>query len=125
MRQVHGSLANIARALKAKVAPRGRRDRQEELYVRLGTMDIGSFWKISEREGIPAGQSLIIVGDRRDIQLRAIELGLRGIIVTSSLPVDAEVVERARARGVSVHQQPLRLRAPPPGSCGPPPRSSG
>ena len=46
MRQVHGSLADIARAL-------------EEFYVRLGTMDIRSFWKISEREGIPAAQSII------------------------------------------------------------------
>ncbi len=106
MRQVHGSIANIARALKARVIHEVDAGRQEELYVRLGTMDIGSFWKISERDGIPAGRSLIIVGDRRDIQLRAIELGLRGIIVTSSLPVDAEVVERARARGVSVLSSP-------------------
>jgi manganese-dependent inorganic pyrophosphatase len=69
-------------------------------------MDIRSFWKISEREGIPASESLIIVGDRRDIQLRAIELGLRGIIVTSGLAVDEEVVARARARGVSVISSP-------------------
>ena len=33
--------------------------RLEEFYVRLGTMDIRSFWKISEREGIPAAQSII------------------------------------------------------------------
>jgi manganese-dependent inorganic pyrophosphatase len=106
MRQVHGSLANIARALKATVIHAVDDARHEELYVRLGTMDIGSFWKISERDRIPAAQSLIIVGDRRDIQLRAIELGLRGIIVTSSLPVDDEVVERARARAVSVLSSP-------------------
>jgi len=97
MRQVHASLANIARALKATVIHAVDDARQEELYVRLGTMDIRSFWTISEREGIPAAQSLIIVGDRRDIQLRAIELGLRGIIVTSGLPVGDEVVARARA----------------------------
>jgi manganese-dependent inorganic pyrophosphatase len=106
MRQVHGSLANIARALKATVIHAVDAARNEELYVRLGTMDIRSFWKISERDRIPAAQSLIIVGDRRDVQLRAIELGLRGIIVTSSLPVDDEVVERARARGVSVLGSP-------------------
>ena len=46
------------------------------------------------------------MGDRRDIQLRAIELGLRGIIVTSSLPVDDEVIARARERGVSVISSP-------------------
>ncbi len=102
MRQVHGTLANIARALKAVVVHAVEESRHEELYVRLGTMDIRSFWKISEREGIPAAQSLIIVGDRKDIQLRAIELGLRGIIVTSGLPVDEAVLGKAREKGVSV-----------------------
>jgi manganese-dependent inorganic pyrophosphatase len=106
MRQVHGTLANIARALKATVIHAVDDCRQEELYVRLGTMDIRSFWKISEREGIPAAQSLIIVGDRRDIQLRAIELGLRGIIVTSSLPSTRRSSRRPRPRGVSVISSP-------------------
>jgi manganese-dependent inorganic pyrophosphatase len=106
MRQVHGTLANIARALKARVIHLVDETRPEELYVRLGTMDTQSFWKISEREGIPAASSLIIVGDRRDIQLRAIELGLRGIIVTSSLPVDDEVVAKSRAKGVCVISSP-------------------
>jgi len=99
MRQVHGTLANIARALKAVVIHAVDESRPEELYVRLGTMDFRSFWKISEREGIPAANSLIIVGDRTDIQLRAIELGLRGIIVTSGLPIDDEVVGRGRPPG--------------------------
>jgi manganese-dependent inorganic pyrophosphatase len=106
MRHVRGTLANIARALKATIIHGVEENRHEEFYVRLGTMDIRSFWSISEREGIPASESIIIVGDRRDIQLRAIELGLRGIIVTSGLPVDPEVVERARERGVSVLSSP-------------------
>jgi manganese-dependent inorganic pyrophosphatase len=106
MRQVHGTLANIARALKANVLHAVDDDRPEEFYVRLGTMDFKSFWKISEREGIAAAQSLIIVGDRRDIQLRAIELGLRGIIVTSSLPIEDEVLAQARKKGVSVLSSP-------------------
>jgi manganese-dependent inorganic pyrophosphatase len=106
MRQVHGTLANIARALKATVIHAVDDSRVEEFYVRLGTMDMRSFWKISEAEGIPAAKSLIIVGDRTDIQLRAIELGLRGIIVTSSLPIENEVVAKARERGVCVFSSP-------------------
>jgi manganese-dependent inorganic pyrophosphatase len=69
-------------------------------------MDIRSFWKISEAEGIPAAKALIIVGDRKDIQLRAIELGLRGIIVTSNLPIDPGVVAKARENGVSLFSSP-------------------
>ena len=106
MRQVHGTLGNIARALKATVIHIVDDARPEELYVRLGTMDIRSFWKVSEREGIPAESSLIIVGDRRDIQLRAIELGLRGIIVSGSVPVDDEVLGKAREKGVSIISSP-------------------
>jgi manganese-dependent inorganic pyrophosphatase len=106
MRQVHGSLDDIARALKATVIHMVDGSRPEDFYVRVGTMDLRSFWKISEREGIPASQALMIVGDRRDIQLRAIELGLRGIIVTSGIPIDDEVVAQARARGVSVISSP-------------------
>jgi manganese-dependent inorganic pyrophosphatase len=81
MRQVQGTLANIARALKATVIH-------------------------AERDGIPAANSLIIVGDRRNIQLRAIELGLRGIIVSGSVQVDSDVVERAREKGVSLISSP-------------------
>ena len=106
MRQVHGTLANIARALKAKVIHSVDDFKVEDFYVRLGTMDMRSFWKISEAEGIPAAKSLIIVGDRKDIQLRAIELGLRGIIVTSNLPIEEEVVAKAKERGVSVFSSP-------------------
>jgi len=106
MRLVRGTLANIARALKAKTIHAVDEGRVEDFYLRLGTMDVGTFWKVSEAEGIPAAKSLIIVGDRRDIQLKAIEKGLRGIIVTSSLPIDPEVVKLARDRGVSVFSSP-------------------
>lgn len=102
MRQVNTSLANIVRALRARAVHLAEENVVEELYVRLGTMDIRTFWTISERENIPARQSLIIVGDRRDIQRRAIELGIRGLIITSNLDVDAETVALAKAKGVSL-----------------------
>jgi len=102
MRQVNTSLANITRALHARPLHLVGERRGEELYVRLGTMDIRSFWSISEREKIPAGQSIIIVGDRRDVQKRSIELGIRALVITSNLEVDPEIVELAKAKGVSL-----------------------
>jgi manganese-dependent inorganic pyrophosphatase len=107
MRQVDTSLTHVVRALKGRALHLASAERRERLYVRLGTMDIRSFWKISERENIPAAQSLIIVGDRRDIQLRAIEIGVRAIIITSNLPVDDDVVARARERGTGLIVSPL------------------
>jgi len=106
MRQVDTSLTHVVRALKARALHLANGERRERLYVRLGTMDIRSFWKISERENIPAEQSLIIVGDRRDVQLRAIEIGVRAIVITSNLPVDDDVVARAKERGTGLIVSP-------------------
>ena len=106
MRQVHTSLRRIAHALKACVVHLQGDDTVEDFYVRLGTMDIRSFWSISEREKIPASQSIIIVGDRRDVQRRAIELGIRALVITSGLEIDDETAAMARDRGVSVIVSP-------------------
>jgi manganese-dependent inorganic pyrophosphatase len=106
MRQVNTSLAQIVCALKATALHVVGESRTEELYVRIGAMAVGTFWKISEKENIPAEQSLIIVGDRRDIQERAIKLGVRALVVTGGLPVDPEIVAQAKLRGVSVISSP-------------------
>ncbi len=106
MRQVHTSLAAIARALKGEVVHVVDEDKVEDLFVRLGTMDIRSFWSISIRENIPASQSIIIVGDRRDVQRRAIELGIRALVITSGLGLDDVIAAEARARGVSIIVSP-------------------
>lgn len=102
MRQVHTSLAAIARALKGKPVHLVNEESVEDFYVRLGTMDIRSFWSISERENIPADQSIIIVGDRRDVQRRSIELGIRALVITSGLEIDAETIALAKDRGVAI-----------------------
>ncbi len=106
MRQVKTSLAHITRALRAQPLHLVREHQTEELYVRLGTMDIRTFWSISTREQIPADQSIIIVGDRRDVQQRSIELGIRALVITSSLAVDPEILALAQARGVSLISSP-------------------
>jgi manganese-dependent inorganic pyrophosphatase len=106
MRQVNTSLAHIARALHAKALHVVGEKKIEELFVRLGTMDLSSFWSISVRENIPAGQSIVIVGDRHDIQRRSIELGVRAIIITSNLEPDDDTIDLAKARGVSLIVSP-------------------
>jgi manganese-dependent inorganic pyrophosphatase len=106
MRQVTTSLAHITRALHARALHLVGERKIEELFVRLGTMDIRSFWRISEKENIPAEKSIIIVGDRRDIQHRAIELGIRALVITSNLDPDAETIALAKAKGVSLIVSP-------------------
>ncbi len=102
MRQVHTSLDRIARSLQANILHTVEPSRLEKLHVRIGAMAVGTFWKISEREAIPPSQSIIIVGDRRDVQLRAIEIGIRALIISGDLPVEDDVLALAREREVSV-----------------------
>jgi manganese-dependent inorganic pyrophosphatase len=102
MRRVHARLTDIARALKASVLHLVNEHALEELYVRIGAMDIRSFDRFSDQEHIPAGQSIIIVGDRADIQQRSIQLGVRLLVVTGNLPVDEKILGLARAGGVSL-----------------------
>ncbi|HEY9250440.1 MAG TPA: putative manganese-dependent inorganic diphosphatase [Rariglobus sp.] len=102
MRKVFTSLAHISRSLKARSIHIERADFAEELFVRVGAMDVKSFGKVSSGEGVPMEKTIIIVGDRRDIQLRSIELGVRALVVTGNLPVEEEIVQAARHNGVSL-----------------------
>lgn len=106
MRRVYSSLAHMARALKATSVHLERADQDEEFFVRIGAMDIRSFGRFSEQDGAPASQSIIIVGDRWDIQQKSIQMGVRALVVTGNLPVDEEVVRMARERAVSLIVSP-------------------
>jgi manganese-dependent inorganic pyrophosphatase len=106
MRQVNSSLGHIARALKARVLHSFEPARTESLFIRVGAMDIRSFGKVSSDDNIPAAQSMIIVGDRWDIQQRSIQLGVRALVITGGLPVDDEVVQLSRASHVSILVSP-------------------
>lgn len=106
MRQVHTSLGRIVRSLQAKTLHAVDESRLENLFVRIGAMAVGTFWKISERENLPPSQSIIIVGDRRDVQLRAIEIGIRALIISGGLAVDEDVLTQARGNNVSVFVSP-------------------
>ncbi|KXU35798.1 pyrophosphatase [Cephaloticoccus primus] len=106
MREVYTSLSRIVRSLSATILTATDEDRLEPLHLHIAAMDIGSFWKISEREKLSAAQSITIVGDRRDVQLRAIEIGSRALIISGGRSVDPDVVELAAARQVSIISSP-------------------
>ncbi len=106
MRKVTTSLAHIARALKARVVHLDNADRPQDFFVRIGAMDVRSFGKLSQDEGIPASASIIIVGDRSDIQQRSIEIGVRALIITGNLPVEEAIIELCKSRGISLMVSP-------------------
>lgn len=106
MRKVFTSLKHICRALKAHALHVTHADREEDLFVRVGAMDVRSFGKVSSGEGVPIEKTIIIVGDRSDIQHRSIELGVRALVVTGNLPIEEDIVQSAREKGVSLLVSP-------------------
>jgi len=102
MRHVHTSIQDIVDALKADVLNIHEAEQAEDLFVRIGAMDIKSFGEFSDREGIKPEQSIIVVGDRRDIQEKSLDLGVRLLVITGGLSVDEAIVNRARKEKVSL-----------------------
>ena len=106
MRRVKTCVQSIIDSLNAKVLHADNIDEIEELFVRIGAMDIRSFGGQHKENGLPSDRSIIVVGDRRDIQERCLQLGVRLLVITGALEVDAEVVDRARESNVSLIVSP-------------------
>ncbi|WP_269525913.1 putative manganese-dependent inorganic diphosphatase [Coraliomargarita parva] len=107
MRRVCTSISAIVRSLNAKVLHTREEDKMEDLYVRVGAMDIRSFGTHHKEQGTPSNQSIIVVGDRWDIQERCLQLGVRLLVITGGLEVDEDMVERAKERNVSLIVSPF------------------
>lgn len=106
MRRVNTSIQSIIRSLNATVLHCDNSDEIEELFVRIGAMDIRSFGSHHKEQGLASGQSIIVVGDRWDIQERSIQLGVRLLVVTGGLEVDEDVVKRAKEHKVCLIVSP-------------------
>ncbi|WP_309398432.1 putative manganese-dependent inorganic diphosphatase [Cerasicoccus maritimus] len=102
MRHVFTSIGHIIRSLKAEVLNVIDPEMTQDLYVRIGAMDIRSFGAFTESEGVTFKESVVVVGDRYDIQQKAIQGGARLVVITGGLEVDKEVIEFAKDRGVSL-----------------------
>jgi len=106
MRRVKTCVQSIIDSLNAKVLHADNIDEIEELFVRIGAMDIRSFGSHHKENGLTSDRSIIVVGDRRDIQERCLELGVRLLVITGALEVDEEVIERARESNISLIVSP-------------------
>lgn len=99
-RKVLASLLNLACTLDAEMIYATDPDREEELILMIGAMNLESFTerlRAYQREKL-----IVVVGDRRDIQALAIREKVRVIVVTGGLPVDSSIVEEAKRNKVSL-----------------------
>ena len=99
-RQLKTSLANVASTLDAEVLTGFDLDEQQEFTV---TVSASSEALVAERlNRFPREQLMVVVGDRPRVHDLAIERGVRAMIITGLTSPPPEVIERARAAGVSL-----------------------
>lgn len=106
MRHVFTSVDDIVQALEGKLIHGVKTDQLEDFFVRVGAMDIRSFGRYYNSDHDLAKSSIIIVGDRYDIQQRSIQLGVRMLVITGGLPIEDDVIEMARERNVTLISSP-------------------
>lgn len=106
MRRVVTSVQAIINSIDAQVLNIHEPEKIEEMFVRVGAMDIRSFGKFTDEEQVSPEQSIIVVGDRYDIQSKSIYSGVRLLVITGALEVDPEILELAREKGVNLIVSP-------------------
>ena len=103
-REVLSSLSSLARTLDGKLVTGIDAECEEELILMIGAMGLESF--ATRLDKFPPEKCCVIVGDRWDIQNVAIREGVRVLIVTGGIEVEAKTVEAARKQNVSVITSP-------------------
>jgi manganese-dependent inorganic pyrophosphatase len=105
IRQVLSSPESIQTCLQATALNLVDESNTEKLDLFVGAMSVESFHK--RLADTDKNRIVVFVGDRQDIQLDAIEYGVRLLVVTGGLDIDAELVRRAESKGVSVLRTPF------------------
>ncbi len=102
MRRVHTRISDIIRSLGATTINVVNPDEESEMFVRVGAMDIRSFDRAEQESNLPAESSIVVVGDRWDIQEKCIQIGVRLIVITGGLKVDEDIKKRIKDNGISL-----------------------
>ena len=106
MRHIQTSISDIVKCLNASVLYSRDTDLIEDLYLRVGAMNIHSFGNFANNRDTKPRESIIVVGDRYDIQKKSIQLGVRLLVVTGNLALEGDIVEFAKEQGVSLIVSP-------------------
>ena len=99
-RRVIASVKNLAKTLSAKTLVSFDEEREEDLLLMIGAMNLQSFAK--RLRNYPREKLIVIVGDRDEIQYLAIREKVRLVIVTGGLDVDQAIADQARENKVSL-----------------------
>jgi len=105
LRRVLASPASLRDCLRAKALHMTAGESVEELDLYVGGMASATFYR--KMEGLDPRRIVLITGDRENIQRKAVELGVRVLIVTGGLPVEDAILDRGRENGVTILSTPF------------------
>ncbi len=103
-REVRTNLAKVVSVLGGTFQTAVEPEQTDDLILTVGAMSAGGFTERMNQ--FPADRLLVVSGDRPTIQLPALEMGVRGLIVTGGYKLSEGLTELARARGVNVINSP-------------------
>ena len=104
IRRVLTSPASIQACLGGTAVTMHEPERESDLDLYVGAMAAETFQR--HLAAADPTRAVVLTGDRSNIQRDAIAMGVRLLVVTGGLPVAAEMVAAARARGVSILSSP-------------------
>ncbi|QDV65762.1 putative manganese-dependent inorganic diphosphatase [Crateriforma conspicua] len=104
-RQVRTNLDKVVSVLGGSFQHSIDTGRNDELIVTVGAMSAEGF--THRMKQFPAERLLVVSGDRPTIQLPALEMGVRGLVVTGGYELSSGLLHLAQARGVTVICSPF------------------
>jgi len=103
-REVHASLRDINSVIDGKcLTGEPSRELRRHILV-VAAMQTDSF--VRRLETLPLADTVLIIGDRLNIQRIAIEAGVRAMILTGGFEATPEILDLARARGMCLLSSP-------------------
>lgn len=104
-RQICSNLTKINSVLEGEFEHAVDPDRDDDLVVTVGAMSADGF--VKRMENFPAQRLLVVSGDRPTIQLPAIEMGVRALVVTGGYRLSSGLMQLAKSRDVTVINSPF------------------
>ncbi len=99
-RIVRAALADIVRTFEGMVAVGHADDDLQDYLLMVAAMKLETFGQRLRKHS--SSKVVLIVGDREDIQQRAIEEGVRALVLTGGMPLTREIQLLAESKGATV-----------------------
>ncbi len=103
-REVRSTLGKVVSVIGGSFQHSVEPDRTDDFVVMVGAMSADGFTR--RMKEFPADRLLIVSGDRPTIQLPALEMGVRAVVVTGGYQLSSGLVQLAKANGVTVINSP-------------------